>query len=140
MKDESKTKARLIDELQEMRRQLEYLQHAEAGRSRRLEQIITNFSTRLISLETGQIDEAIWETLGEIGFLEGVDRCYVFQFSRDEQWMVNTHEWCAGGIQPQIHNLQALAVEDFNWLLTPLRRFEDVHIPRWRTCRPKRPR
>jgi len=130
MKDQRKGKAELIAELQELRERLSTLEQAQPAPRAGLEQILTLASTRLIALEAGQIDAAIQETLGEVGTFMQVDRSYVFLLSIDGTYMVNTFEWCAPGIKPQIENLQALPANAYAWWMGKLQRFENIHIPR----------
>lgn len=49
--------------------------------------------------------------LEQVGKLFSAGRAYVFQF-RDESFS-NTAEWCAQGVEPQIHNLQNLPQTEF---------------------------
>lgn len=130
MKDQRKSKAELIAELQKLREHLPTLEQAQIAPRTGLEQILTLASTRLISLEARQIDASIQETLGEVGTVMQVDRSYVFLLSTDGTHMINTHEWCAPGVEPQIKNLQSLPANTYPWWMRKLQRFENIHIPR----------
>jgi PAS domain S-box-containing protein len=94
-----------------------------------LEKLITNISTNFINLSAEEIDNGINQALKTLGEFAEVDRSYVFQFSDDDQKTSNTHEWCADGITPQIHNLQDLSVDSTPWWMDKLRKFETIHIP-----------
>ena len=70
----------------------------------------------------GETGQALTETLAVIGARMGADRVYVFQFREDGRLVDNTHEWCAPGIQPEIDNLQGIAVnEELPWYTQTLR-------------------
>jgi PAS domain S-box-containing protein len=94
------------------------------------ERLITTISTRFINLVPAELDGEINYALQAIGQFTNVDRSYVLIFSDDGTRMDNTHEWCAAGIEPQIQNLQGVAVEDeLPWLAGRLRQLEPFHIP-----------
>jgi PAS domain S-box-containing protein len=102
----------------------------------RLERLVTSVSTHFIT--PGEVDVGINHSLQAIGEISGVDRCYAFIFSQGTR-MDDTYEWCAGGIEPQIENLQRLPIGTLPWwtasspamrkVMEKLSRFEIVHIP-----------
>jgi signal transduction histidine kinase/ActR/RegA family two-component response regulator len=94
------------------------------------EKLITELSTRFITLSSQEIDRGFNAALGSIGEFASADRAYVFLFSKDGTTMTNTHEWCAPGVEPQIHNLVDLPVQLFPWWTDHMRRRETIHIPR----------
>ena len=93
------------------------------------EKLITSISTDFINLSAKEVDDGINQALKALGEFADVDRSYVFQFSDDGRKTSNTHEWCADGITPQIHNLQDLSVDSTPWWMGKLRKFETIHIP-----------
>ena len=95
-----------------------------------VEGIVSAISTNFIKLSLADTDSAIDDALQSLGTFSGVDRSYIFLFSADGTIMVNTHEWCAEGIEPQKDSLQALPVEGFPWWMKKLKRFETIYIPR----------
>ena len=66
---------------------------------------------RLRSGVTEDVFRAIRERMAEIGQRYDISRVYIFEVTRDEQVAVNTFEWCAEGIEPEIGNLQALPAD-----------------------------
>ena len=56
-------------------------------------------------------DQAVNELLAMVGQKMQVSRVYVFENSEDNRFCYNTYEWCNQGIEPQIHNLQAVSYE-----------------------------
>ena len=66
---------------------------------------------RLHSGVTADVFAAIRERMAEIGREYDISRVYIFETTQDEQVAVNTFEWCAEGIEPEIGNLQALPTE-----------------------------
>ncbi len=93
------------------------------------EKLLGSISARFLNADDTDLDEAIQNTLQEIGSLVGADRAYVFLFSYFKQVMSNTHEWCADGISPQKDTLQNLPLEDYLWLTNELSKSDYLYIP-----------
>ncbi len=91
---------------------------------------IARISAHLISAPAADIDAGIKGALEITGELAGVDRSYVFLFDVDSRTMTNTHEWCADGIDAQMHELQRVPLAAFPWTLTPLRVGDVLYVPR----------
>jgi len=91
--------------------------------------IITNISARFINLPTEETDSGINLALKTLGRFVGVDRSYIFQFSDDRKFVINTHEWCGKGIEPQIHNLQAVPVDKVQWWMDKIGKLKYVYVP-----------
>ena len=77
------------------------------------EQAVSSISSRFISFSN--INEAIDESLKELGQLTKACRAYLFQFSDDLTTMTNVNEWCEKGIDPHIDDLQNVSLENFSW-------------------------
>lgn len=99
-------------------------QHAE------FEQLITNISTRFISLDPVEVDRAMIAALQSIGKFAGVDRCYVFLLSDDGTMIDLVYDWTVDGEDLQPAELRRVPTTAWPWLMEMLRRFEVVHIPR----------
>jgi len=64
---------------------------------------------RALMRATGdEVDRAIDRALESVGTFCGADRSYVFRLMDDGAFVNNTHEWCRGGVSPQIDVLQGL--------------------------------
>ena len=92
--------------------------------------LISSLSTHFINLASDEIDEGINYALKAIGEFAEVDRSYIFLYRDRGRIVDNTHEWCASGVEPQIHRLKGQLVDDFPWLMGKLKRGEVVHVPR----------
>ncbi|MHC4113026.1 MAG: PAS domain S-box protein, partial [Planctomycetota bacterium] len=79
----------------------------------RFEKLITTISTDFVDLRPEEVDEGINGALKALGEFVGIDRSYVFLYRDNASKMDNTHEWCREGIEPHIHRLQDLCVDDF---------------------------
>ncbi len=95
------------------------------------EALIRTLSTNFINISSAEIDQEIRRTLQVIGEFAGVDRSYVFLFDETLTLMSNTHEWCAPGIEPQIHRLQKIQVDEaLPFFASIIKRRDIFHIPR----------
>lgn len=71
------------------------------------------------------IDVAIQASLASIGQTVGARRVSIFQVRNEngqkKSTMIdNTHEWCAPGVLPAIHQLKDLDTEKYTWILSQL--------------------
>ena len=91
------------------------------------EKLITMLSRSFI--DPGDIYEKINGVLKAIGEFAKVDRAYVFQLRDDGRTVDNTHEWCAGEIEPQIENLRGITLaEEFPWFWEKMKANETFHV------------
>lgn len=75
--------------------------------------IISNISSRFLYLK--DMDQAINQSLKDIGEFSGASRAYIFMYSNDRQLMSNSHEWCAENVMSYIDELQNIPIEIFPW-------------------------
>ncbi len=70
---------------------------------------IKEFMRQFIPSEEGipSVDELI----EEVAKYYDADRAYIFERDLTEQFCVNTYEWCAKGVTPEIQNLQEVTLE-----------------------------
>ncbi|WP_052506994.1 PAS domain S-box protein [Desulfonatronovibrio magnus] len=73
-----------------------------------LQSLLMDMSMVFLAVSSSQLDQAIDESLARVGRFTKSDRVYIFSYDYEKNLMSNTHEWCAPGIEPQIHNLQEL--------------------------------
>lgn len=79
--------------------------------------LLMEISNTYIDLTADKLDLAINYSLRELGRFMQADRCYVFEYDYAARVTNNTHEWCAEGIEPEIHNQQNTPFELFpEWL------------------------
>lgn len=80
---------------------------------KRYESIINKALRSAMEYDTpdGEIDEFI-RFFGEH---IGSDRMYIFEDDEKKHVTVNTYEWCADGIEPEIDNLQAVDMDVIDW-------------------------
>ncbi|MCG3136368.1 MAG: Sensor histidine kinase RcsC [Phycisphaerae bacterium] len=94
-----------------------------------LENLITKISTQFINLPAGSVDAGINQALQQIGEFVGVDRSYVILLDPQQQVVDNTHEWCATGIDPQIHRIQRQPQNHYAWAFAQLQQQRVLYIP-----------
>jgi len=103
---------------------------ASLQRKLTFEELTAHLAATFMNMPSGEIGDAIRETLGKLGELFEVDRTYIFEFSPNGEAMSNTYEWCAAGISPQIENLQNLPSEILPWWMNLLKKGETINVPR----------
>lgn len=83
----------------------------------RLFELLVETANTYIHLPYANLDRAIAESMRNLGSFIGADRIYLFAYDFERQIAINTHEWCAEGIEPMIEHLQATPMEYFpDWL------------------------
>ncbi|WP_449258574.1 PAS domain S-box protein [Chlorobium limicola] len=98
--------------------------------NRQFERLVSSLANRFINVSADGIDAMINEALRSIGEFVRADRSYIFQYYDNLRFMDNTHEWCAGGIEPQMAILQRLPTEDFSWSTDKIANKEVIIAPR----------
>lgn len=76
-----------------------------------LRQLLVEMATTYINLPIDQVDAQTNWWLKKMGEFVKADRSYIFDYDFEKQICINTFEWCAEGIEPQIDNLQAVPLE-----------------------------
>ena len=93
------------------------------------QQMITHISADFVTVTEANLNQKIQGMLARIGAYSGVDRAYLFLFSKDLQSMTYTHEWCATGIEAAIDVVQDVPVNTFPWWMAQILDNGVVHIP-----------
>ena len=95
---------------------------SQAALSRRItiEKTISDVAIRMLKATSDSFDAAIIQCLQLLSTELDADRGYLFKLSADTQFMTNTHEWCAEGIESMIDSLQAMEVDSYSWLMAQL--------------------
>jgi GAF domain-containing protein len=96
------------------------LSSPEFHRQLDIQQLLIGLASRFINISLDQVNWAVQESLERMGAFVGADRAYIFDFDAERQLAVNTYEWCAEGITPQIEYLQELPIEH-------LKPWEELH-------------
>lgn len=106
-------------------------ERAEAVLKRRIafERLVGRISSEFILTRPQELDVHLGRALEELGSFAEADRAYVFQVSADGQFLNNTHEWCAEGIEPQIAHLQNVPFDDSMLFCRSIKRFAVVDYP-----------
>ncbi len=76
-----------------------------------LNEIIAERVFRLL-YEAEDVEDAIAGILEVLGNYYDVSRVYIFEDSEDHSYCVNTFEWCADGVTPEIENLKHLSYDE----------------------------
>ena len=115
----------IITDITERKQVEEELQHRL-----QFQHLITTVSSQFINLHPAQIDDEIDRSIQQIGEFADADRCYVFQFSDNQETVSCTHEWCKPEIEPTIERIQEAPIDSFPWVMEKFLNAEMVIIPR----------
>ncbi len=91
------------------------------------ERTISKISSRFVG--TMNVDVAINASLCDMGQLSGASRSYIILIDDENYITINTHEWCAEGVEPQIDILKAIPLDETPWWIEKVRRGEIIHFP-----------
>jgi len=82
-----------------------------------LREILIQISATHINMPLDEVDCAINKSLSDIGSFTGADRVYIFDYDFTLETVSNTYEWVREGIEPQIANLQQIALKSIpDWV------------------------
>jgi len=95
----------------------------------RVQQMISKISSEFVGITRATFDHKIDFMLRELGVFMEVDRAYLFCFLEDRQYIRNTHEWCADGIESQMDSLHNFPVSGFSWWTKKIFNDKIIHIP-----------
>lgn len=94
-----------------------------------LQQLVMQLGSRFINLRADEVSAAIQEAMRQIGDFMGVDRIYLFDYCWNDNIMINTYEWCAQGISPEIENLKAVPNDMFPDWVAAHKKGETIIVP-----------
>ncbi|MFC7203370.1 response regulator [Haloferax namakaokahaiae] len=91
----------------------------------RLQDAVLDTSTSLSSAEADEIGTKIEWTLQTIGEVVGLDRCTVYRYDQEARVAVRNHDWHRSSVEA---HPERIGIEDAQWLLSRLGRFENIRI------------
>jgi len=94
------------------------------------ERLITDVTTGFMNLRSDQTELGISRALQALGEFSRADRCYIFQFSEDGEYLTNSHEWCGQGTLPLVGDIQDVPAANWPWAMPLIKQQQLVHIPR----------
>lgn len=100
----------------------------ETRRQLEMQKILIGIAGRYINIPLEMVNEAIDQSLREIGEFIPADRVYVFEYNLDKNTAKNTFEWCSAGTEPQIEYLQELSLDNVPQWLAAHKEGEDFEI------------
>jgi len=102
---------------------------AQLNRLAALQRVLVDIATSCINLPPTRIPEAVHSALASMARGIGADRAYVFDYDFDRELAVNSYEWCAPGIAPQIDQLQSLPLQEIDDAVKLHRQGLSHHVP-----------
>ncbi|MFH1841693.1 MAG: ATP-binding protein [bacterium] len=94
------------------------------------ERLITDVTTGFMNLRSDQTELGISRALQALGEFSRADRCYIFQFSEDGEYLTNSHEWCGQGTLPLLGDIQDVPASKWPWAMPLIKQQQLLHIPR----------
>ncbi|MFZ5515972.1 MAG: PAS domain S-box protein [Candidatus Zhuqueibacterota bacterium] len=94
-----------------------------------LERLIADISSRLVGMESSELDAEIRYILKRIGKFTQTDRISLYRFNNDYSMASRTHEWRARGVRAQKEHMQNLPAAHFPLWSKKLQQFETICIP-----------
>ena len=106
------------------------LKEAEAAREyvAGLQRELVEISREFVATRSAGLDALINSAIERVGRYCSVDRSYVFRFSADYSTHQCTHEWCAAGIEPQMHEMATVPREALPRLVAEVTAGRAVHL------------
>ena len=122
--DKEKNSARLIGSLKDITEQ----KFAEESLKNRIliEKLVSDISTRFISINTSEVDREIKWALRSIGEFVGVDRCYIYLFSKDLVRIEKKYEWNIN--KRKKREPDKIPLNSFSWSMDQLKKFSYISI------------
>lgn len=74
--------------------------------------LVSRISARFVEVGADEIDQAVIESLRELGEFCRADRAWIFRLDDEERHIDHTHEWCAPGVSSEIHKLKGFPISD----------------------------
>jgi signal transduction histidine kinase/DNA-binding response OmpR family regulator len=92
--------------------------------------LLMTMATQMVNIPLEDVEDQINGMLQEIGRFTGLDRIYIFMNDYHRNISINTHEWCAKGIHPQIDDLQAVPLDQLTDIIQIHRQGKPFSVPR----------
>jgi PAS domain S-box-containing protein len=93
-----------------------------------LQNILIKIAAEYINLPLPKIDNAIKQSLSDLGKFVNADRAYIFEYDWDNHVCNNTYEWCEDTIEPQINDLQGVPLDYLPWWVEAHKSGKTLHI------------
>jgi PAS domain S-box-containing protein len=94
----------------------------------KLQKMLMKISSIYINLPFQDLENAITNSLHDLGEFMNADRFYLFEYDFDKMITTNTHEWCADGIEPQIENFKDTPIHEFEFFVNSHKNGETIYI------------
>ncbi|MFO7871366.1 MAG: PAS domain S-box protein [Kiritimatiellia bacterium] len=93
------------------------------------ERVVSAIAGRFVSAAAGNIDEAIENSLRDLGEFQEVDRAYIYAFSGDSDGLRVVNDWARDGVEPKKRDLESIDPASFPWFRKKVKHSEIVHVP-----------
>lgn len=93
-----------------------------------MEKVMTSLLASFVAPQN--LDQAIVNTLGEIGRHLALSRSYIMTVRPNEDVLDNTCEWCAPGISPRKDQLRGIPLDSLPEWMEPLKKNQNIIYPK----------
>lgn len=101
----------------------------ERKRSELFEKELLQLSPKLTGVGLSEVDNALNYALNRISYLLDSDRSSIVEFDPEIQFMSNTYEWCASGIESVMDLIQRISCNGYSEFIQLLYDNENIVIP-----------
>lgn len=91
------------------------------------ERALSQISATLVNPHA-DFDITLNQCLEILAKFSGASRAYIFLFRDANQYMDNTHEWCAAGVSSEKDGLQDIETKDFDWWMKKIMANQIIYI------------
>ncbi|MEA3428504.1 MAG: PAS domain-containing protein, partial [Thermodesulfobacteriota bacterium] len=95
----------------------------------RIHEMFLSMSLKFINIPLADVNKTINYTLEKLGRFVYADRSYIFDYDWDKDICINTFEWCAEGIPPQIDELQKVPLSMVSDWVKTHKQLKSMNIP-----------
>ena len=92
------------------------------------ERLLLELSSQFVNLTADKFDDILNLSIERVGKFCNIDRTYIFLWDKEQDILINTHEWCNDDISPQIEYLQALPCSEIPQWMSHLKTFNPINI------------
>lgn len=93
-----------------------------------LQEILMRISTHYINVPINDLNQIVYDSLGDIAQFASADRAYIFRYDFKHQVCRNTYEWCAEGVASQIDELSSIPLSEMPFWLSRHKKGECIEI------------
>ncbi|MEE8343184.1 MAG: response regulator [Gammaproteobacteria bacterium] len=122
---------KLLQQTVMLERRVEERRQVELALQQRVEteKLVSLVSAQFLAVTSDEVQDELKHILHIIGEFFGIDRSYLYLYSKDRKIIKKAYEWHAPKIAPHARDWAGVSVEDFPWHKVSWGANEILHIP-----------